>query len=282
MFMSIYRRRRLTNFIALTLSMCAMLFGLFWLAWLLWTLLIAGIPGLNLAVFTQITPPPGSSGGLTNAIAGSLILTVGGVVLGAPIGILAGTYLSEFSRESKTAGIVRFINDVLLSAPSIIIGVFIYELVVVRSGHFSAWAGILALALIVLPVVVRTTEDMLRLVPSTMREAAAALGAPEWKVTIMIVYRAARTGILTGILLAVARISGETAPLLFTALNNQFWGTSLSQPMANLPVVIFQFAMSPYEDWHRLAWAGALLITAAVLLLNIVAHSALRQRRETN
>jgi phosphate transport system permease protein len=282
MLISIYRRRRLTNFIALTLSMCAMLFGLFWLAWLLWTLLIAGIPGLNLDVFTQITPPPGSSGGLINAIIGSLILTVGGVVLGAPIGILAGTYLSEFSRESKTAGVVRFINDVLLSAPSIIIGVFVYELVVVSTGHFSAWAGIIALALIVLPVVVRTTEDMLRLVPSTMREAAAALGAPEWKVTIMIVYRAARTGILTGILLAVARISGETAPLLFTALNNQFWGTSLSQPIANLPVVIFQFAMSPYEDWHRLAWAGALLITAAVLLLNIVAHSVLHQRRETN
>jgi phosphate transport system permease protein len=282
MLISIYRRRRLTNFIALTLSMCAMLFGLFWLAWLLWTLLIAGIPGLNLDVFTQITPPPGSSGGLINAIIGSLILTVGGVVLGAPIGILAGTYLSEFSRESKTAGVVRFINDVLLSAPSIIIGVFVYELVVVSTGHFSAWAGIIALALIVLPVVVRTTEDMLRLVPSTMREAAAALGAPEWKVTIMIVYRAARTGILTGILLAVARISGETAPLLFTALNNQFWGTSLSQPIANLPVVIFQFAMSPYEDWHKLAWAGALLITAAVLLLNIVAHSVLHQRRETN
>ena len=278
----LYFRRRLVNNVALSLSMLAMISGLFWLAWLLWTLLSTGIPGLSVDVFTKITPPPGSDGGLSNAIVGSLILTVGGVVLGAPIGILAGTYLAEFSRESKLASGVRFINDVLLSAPSIIIGVFIYELVVVYYRHFSAWAGILALALIVLPVVVRTTEDMLRLVPSTMREAAAALGAPQWKVTITIVYRAARTGILTGILLAVARISGETAPLLFTALNNQFWGTSLSQPMANLPVVIFQFAMSPYEDWHRLAWAGALIITVSVLVLNIVAHSTMRQRRNTN
>jgi phosphate transport system permease protein len=280
--LTIYARRRLTNITALTLSMIATISGLFWLSWLLWTLLSAGIEGINPTLFTQITPPPGSDGGLSNAIVGSLILTIGGTIIGAPVGILAGTYLAEFSRESKTAHIVRFINDVLLSAPSIIIGVFVYELVVVNSGHFSAWAGILALSFIVLPVVVRTTEDMLRLVPSTMREAAAALGAPQWKVTMMIVYRAARTGILTGILLAVARISGETAPLLFTALNNQFWGTSLSQPIANLPNVIFQFAMSPYEDWHRLAWAGALLITAAVLILNIVAHSVLRQKQQSN
>ena len=279
---SIYRRRRLTNFIALTLSMLATAFGIFWLTWLLWTLLSAGLDGIRPSLFTQITPPPGSDGGLSNAIVGSLILTIGGTIIGAPVGILAGTYLSEFSRESITANVVRFINDVLLSAPSIIIGVFVYELVVVRTGHFSAWAGIMALAFIVLPVVVRTTEDMLRLVPSTMREAASALGAPQWKVTITIVYRAARTGILTGILLAIARISGETAPLLFTALNNQFRTTSLSQPIANLPNVIFQFAMSPYEDWHRLAWAGALLITAAVLILNIVAHSALRQRQQSN
>jgi phosphate transport system permease protein len=241
-----------------------------------------GVPGLHPNIFTEITPPPGSAGGLSNAIAGSLMLTIGGVLLGAPIGVLAGTYLAEFSRDSKIAGIVRFVNDVLLSAPSIIIGVFVYEMVVVYSRHFSAWAGILALALIVLPVVVRTTEDMLRLVPSTMREAAAALGAAQWKVTIMIVYRAARTGILTGVLLAVARISGETAPLLFTALNNQFWASSLSQPIANLPVVIFQFAMSPYEDWHHLAWAGALLITVGVLALNIVAHSLLRPNRTSN
>lgn len=279
---SIYLRRRFTNIVALSLSLLATISGLFWLAWLLWTLLSSGLPAITPTVFTEITPPPGSSGGLSNAIVGSLILTVGGVILGAPIGILAGTYLAEFSRDSKLAAVVRFINDVLLSAPSIIIGVFIYELVVVYSRHFSAWAGIMALALIVLPVVVRTTEDMLRLVPSTMREAAAALGAAQWKVTVMIVYRAARTGILTGILLAVARISGETAPLLFTALNNQFWGTSLSQPIANLPVVIFQFAMSPYEDWHHLAWAGALIITVGVLVLNIVAHSALRQRRTTH
>lgn len=278
----IYLRRRLVNIIALSLSTVATISGLFWLAWLLWTLLSSGIPGINPAVFTQITPPPGSDGGLSNAIVGSLILTVGGIALGAPIGVLAGTYLAEFSRTSKLAAVVRFINDVLLSAPSIIIGVFVYELVVVHSRHFSAWAGIMALAFIVLPVVVRTTEDMLRLVPNTMREAAAALGAAQWKVTIMIVYRAARTGILTGILLAVARISGETAPLLFTALNNQFWGTSLSQPIANLPVVIFQFAMSPYEDWHRLAWAGALIITVGVLALNIVVHSTLRPRRQSN
>lgn len=280
--LTIYTRRRLTNIIALTLSMIATISGLFWLSWLLWTLLSAGLSGISPSLFTEITPPPGSDGGLSNAIVGSLILTVGGTIIGAPIGILAGTYLAEFSRESKIAHVVRFINDVLLSAPSIIIGVFVYELVVVNSGHFSAWAGILALAFIVLPVVVRTTEDMLRLVPSTMREAAAALGAPQWKVTMMIVYRAARTGILTGILLAVARISGETAPLLFTALNNQFWGTSLSQPIANLPNVIFQFAMSPYEDWHRLAWAGALIITVGVLALNIVAHSVLRQKQQSN
>jgi len=279
---SIYHRRRLTNIIALSLSMIATLSGLFWLAWLLWTLLSAGVQGINLSLFTQITPPPGSDGGLSNAIVGSIILTVGGTFIGAPIGILAGTYLSEFSRVSKVAHVVRFINDVLLSAPSIIIGVFVYEMVVVNVGHFSAWAGILALAFIVLPVVVRTTEDMLRLVPNTMREAAAALGAPQWKVTVMIVYRAARTGVMTGVLLAIARISGETAPLLFTALNNQFWTTSLSQPIANLPNVIFQFAMSPYEDWHRLAWAGALLITVAVLILNIVAHSVLRHKQPSN
>jgi phosphate transport system permease protein len=219
---------------------------------------------------------------LSNAIVGSLILTAGGILIGTPVAVLAGTYLAEFARDSKLAMVIRFVNDVLLSAPSIIIGVFIYELVVLRSRHFSAWAGILALAIIVLPVVVRTTEDMLRLVPSTMREAAAALGAPQWKVTVMIVYRAARTGILTGILLAIARISGETAPLLFTALNNQFWGTSLSEPTANLPVVIFQFAMSPYPDWHHLAWAGALIITIGVLVLNILAHSMLRPKRQTH
>lgn len=277
---TLYIRRRLINVLAQTLSIVATLSGLFWLAWLLWTLISHGLPGFNAHIFTEITPPPGSDGGLINAIVGSLVLTLGGVLIGAPIAILAGTYLAEYARDSAFARLIRFVNDVLLSAPSIIIGVFIYELVVLRSGHFSAWAGIFALAIIVLPVVVRTTEDMLRLVPGNVREAAAALGAPAWKVTVRIVYRAARTGIITGILLAVARISGETAPLLFTALNNQFWGNSLSDPTANLPVVIFQFAMSPYPDWHRLAWAGAMIITIGVLLLNILAHSMLRHKHQ--
>jgi phosphate transport system permease protein len=273
---NLYLRRRIINQVNLTLSVAAMLFGLFWLVWILWTLLVNGLPWLDSKVFSQITPPPGSSGGLINAIVGSLLLTGGGVILGTPIGVLAGTYLAEFSKTSKIAPVVRFINDVLLSAPSIIIGLFVYELVVVTMGHFSVWAGALALAFIVIPVVVRTTEDMLKLVPNTMREAAAALGAPQWKVIVQIVYRAARSGILTGILLALARISGETAPLLFTALNNQFWSTDFNQPISNLPVVIFQFAMSPYEDWHHLAWAGALLITFSILLLNILARIFLR------
>ena len=275
--MSVYLQRRIINAIAMSLSVIATVIGLFWLAWLLWTLLDAGIPALQPSVFTLNTPPPGSDGGLVNAIVGSLILTLGGVLIGTPVGVLAGTYLAEFSHNSRFGASVRFINDVLLSAPSIIIGVCVYEVAVVRAGHFSAWAGMLALAIIAIPIIVRTTEDMLRLVPSTMREAAAALGAPQWKVTMMVVYRAARAGVLTGILLAIARISGETAPLLFTALNNQFWSIDLNHPMANLPVVIFQFAMSPYEDWHRLAWAGALLITLGVLLLNILARVFLRQ-----
>jgi phosphate transport system permease protein len=277
--MSVYLQRRIVNGIAVLLSIVATLIGLFWLSWLLWTLLSSGVPALDTTVFTLNTPPPGSDGGLLNAIVGSLMLTVGGVLIGAPIGVLAGTFLSEFSLNSRFGGVVRFINDVLLSAPSIIIGVFVYELAVVNAGHFSAWAGMLALAFIAIPIIVRTTEDMLRLVPNTMREAAAALGAPQWKVTMKVVYRAARAGVMTGILLAVARVSGETAPLLFTALNNQFWSVSLDHPIANLPVVIFQFAMSPYEDWHRLAWAGALLITMGVLLLNILARVFLRQGR---
>ena len=270
--MNLYLQRRIANITLLTLAVLATAFGLFWLSWLLWTLLSQGLGWVSLKVFTEITPPPGSAGGLSNAIVGSLMLTGGGVLIGAPIGVLAGTYLSEFGRGKAVAAVVRFVNDILLSAPSIIMGTFIYEVVVVTSGHFSGWAGILALALIVLPVVVRTTEDMLRLVPDSMREAAAALGAPQWKVIVIIVYRGAVSGILTGILLAVARISGETAPLLFTALNNQFWSTNLDRPIANLPVVIFQFAMSPYEDWHHLAWAGALIITAAILVLNIIAR----------
>jgi phosphate transport system permease protein len=274
----LYTRRRLVNVFYMSLSLLATLFGLFWLAWLLWTLVSAGLPWLRWDVFTQSTPPPGSAGGLANAIFGSLLMTGAGVAIGTPAGVLAGTYLAEFGRNSRGASTVRFVNDVLLSAPSIIIGVFVYELVVVRTGHFSGWAGALALSFIVLPVVVRTTEDMLRLVPESLREAAAALGAPQWKVVMHVVYRAARAGIMTGVLLAVARISGETAPLLFTALNNQFWSTSLDQPIANLPVVIFQFAMSPYEDWHHLAWAGALLITASILVLNILVRVLLRGR----
>ncbi len=275
----LYRRRRLVNALSLGASVLATAFGLFWLVWLLWTLISHGYQWIHLDLFTLPTPPPGSAGGLSNAIVGSLLLTGVGVAIGTPVGVLAGTYLSEFGRASPIASVVRFVNDVLLSAPSILIGVFIYNIAVVTMGHFSGWAGGLALALIVIPVVVRTTEDMLRLVPDSLREAAAALGAPRWRVVLAIVYRAARAGILTGVLLAVARISGETAPLLFTALNNQFWSTNMGQPMANLPVVIFQFAMSPYEDWHHLAWAGALLITFTILILNIIARILVRTRK---
>jgi phosphate transport system permease protein len=278
--MNLYQRRRLTNAISMTLSVLATGVGLLFLCWILWTLLRHGLPYLRLSTFVENTPPPGSQGGLGNAIVGSIILTVGGVLIGTPLGILAGTYLSEFGRGSRLAMVVRFVNDVLLSAPSIVIGVFVYEILVRTMGHFSAWAGTVALGLIVIPIVVRTSEDMLRLVSDTMREAASALGAPQWKVITNIVYRAARPGILTGILLAVARISGETAPLLFTALNNQFWSTRLDQPIANLPVVIFQFAMSPYEDWQHLAWAGALIITFSILTLNILARTFLRGRRQ--
>jgi len=272
-------RRRAVNRIGMTLSVLATLFGLFWLAWLLWTLFGNGLRWISPRLFLKSTPPPGASGGLANAIVGSVILTVAGVGLGAPAGILAGTYLAEFGRVSRLGGIVRFVNDLLLSAPSIIIGVFIYALVVVRVGHFSGWAGAVALALIVMPVVVRTTENMMRLVPDGLREAAAALGAPSWKITIVIVYRSALPGIMTGVLLGMARISGETAPLLFTALNNQFWSTDMTRPFPNLPAVIFQFAMSPYEDWQHLAWAGALLITVAILVINIGARILLRRAK---
>ena len=275
--MTRYTRRLIVNRFNLTVSVLTTIFGLVWLVWLLWTLLSNGLQWLSLDIFTEITPPPGSTGGLINAIVGSVILTGLGVLIGAPVGVLAATYLAEYGRGMGPA-VIRFINDVLLSAPSIIIGVFVYTAVVLQTGHFSGWAGALALALIVLPVVVRTTEDMLRLVPNTLREAAAALGAPYWKVLVHVVYRAALGGILTGVLLATARIAGETAPLLFTALNSQFWSTDLSEPMANLPVVIFQFALSPYEDWQRLAWTAALLITFTVLLLNIVARTFLRGR----
>jgi phosphate transport system permease protein len=270
--MELYSRRRLTNWLVIGLSVLATAFGLLWLVLVLSTLLINGISAIGPSLFTQMTPPPGSSGGLLNAIAGSLVMTLIATLIGTPTGILAGTFLAEYARGSRFGEVVRFVNDILLSAPSIIIGLFVYEVMVVRMGHFSAWAGAVALAIITIPVVVRTTEDMLRLVPGALREAAAALGAPQWKVIVMVTYRAAAQGMMTGVLLAIARISGETAPLLFTALNNQFWSSDLNGPMANLPVVIFQFAMSPYADWQVLAWGGALLITASILVLNITAR----------
>ncbi len=279
--MSLYTRRRLVNRFNLTVSLLTMLFGLFWLGWILFTLFDAGFSGLSPKLFLQTTPPPGSDGGLWNAIMGSLLMDTGATLLGTPIGIMAGIYLAEFGSRGWLAPATRFINDILLSAPSIVIGLFVYEAYVIHVGHFSAWAGTLALALIVIPVVIRTTENMLRLVPDSLREAAAALGAPQWKVITLVTVRAAKAGIITGILLAVARISGETAPLLFTALNNQFWTSNMNSPMANLPVVIFQFAMSPYEDWHKLAWAGALLITIGVLVLNILARVVFRNRAAT-
>ena len=269
---SLYQRRRFTNAFNLTMSMATVAFGLFWLAWILYTLLANGLSGISPDIFTKITPPPGSQGGLANAIYGSLLMTFFGTLIGTPIGILAGVYLAEFGNRGWLAPATRFINDILLSAPSIVIGLFIYEVYVVSVGHFSGWAGSMALALSVIPVVVRTTENMLRLVPNSLREAAAALGAPQWKVILGVTLRASKAGVLTGILLAVARISGETAPLLFTALNNQFWNSNMNAPMANLPIVIFQFAMSPYDDWHTLAWAGSLLITFSVLALNILAR----------
>ena len=280
--LNLYTRRRIINAFNLSISVLTMLIGLFWLCWILVTLLDHGLPALTSAVFTQMTPPPGNAGGLLNAIAGSLMMTLVGTLIGTPIGILAGTYLAEFGQRGWLAPVTRFINDVLLSAPSIVIGLFVYEIYVVRVKHFSGWAGALALSILVIPIVIRTTENMLRLVPSTLREAAAALGAPQWKIISFVTLRAARAGIITGVLLAVARISGETAPLLFTALNNQFWSSNMNQPMANLPVVIFQFAMSPYEDWQRLAWAGALLITFSVLTLNIVARVLFRQSATTH
>ncbi len=274
-----YARRRWINGICLTLSMAAMIFGLFWLGWILWTLIQYGLKGVSLRLFTQMTPPPGSDGGLLNAIFGSVAMSGAATLIGTPIGILAATYLSEYGKTGWISTATRFINDILLSAPSIVIGLFIYAVYVAEVGHFSGWAGTFALALLVIPVVVRTSEDMLKLVPDRLREAAAALGAPKWKVIIFIVYRAAKAGMITGVLLALSRIVGETAPLLFTALSSPFWSTDLNAPMANLPVVIFNYAMSPYEDWHHLAWAGALLITVGVLGLNILARFFLRQKR---
>jgi phosphate transport system permease protein len=270
--MTLYGRRRAINAIVLTLSLAATAAGLIVLFLIMGSLLINGIPALSAALFTETTPPPGSQGGLLNAIYGSFVITAAATLLGTPVGILTGTFLAEFGRGSRLAPVVRFVNDILLSAPSIVIGLFVYQAMVVPMGHFSAWAGVVALAIIVVPVVVRTTENVLALVPPTLREAAFALGAPQWKVVVLVTYRAALQGMLTGAMLAVARIAGETAPLLFTALNNQFWSTNMNAPMANLPVVIFQFALSPYADWQVLAWGGALLITVTILLLNILAR----------
>ncbi|WP_245653948.1 phosphate ABC transporter permease PstA [Novosphingobium rosa] len=274
----IVRRRQITNAIALVLATGATLFGLLWLVWILWTTVTQGASALSPALFTQMTPPPGEEGGLLNAFYGSAVMILLAIVVGTPIGILAGTYLSEFGKTSVLAETIRFINDILLSAPSIVVGLFIYELVVTTTGHFSGYAGGLALGMILLPVVVRTTDEALRLIPNQLREAGLALGLPQWKVVGYVIYRSASTGIATGVLLGVARISGETAPLLFTALNNQYWSTDLSAPMANVPVVIFQYAMSPYDSWHALAWAGAFVVTAFVLALSIAVRLFLRPR----
>ena len=267
-----YFRRRLRNGFFLSLSVLATLFGLGWLALILGTLLYKGFSGVDLKLFTEMTPPPGEGGGLLNPIAGSVLMNAFAVAVATPIGILAGTYLAEYGRHARLSSVVRFVNDILLSAPSIVLGLFIYEVIVLPLGHFSAWAGAAVLATIVIPVVVRTTENMLLLIPNTLREAAVALGAPRSHVIQQVTWRAARAGIVTGVLLAIARISGETAPLLFTALNNQFWSLDPNAPMASLPVVIFQFAISPYSDWQSLAWSGALLITLAVLILSITAR----------
>ena len=271
----LYRRRRLKNNLALALASVATLFGLFWLVWILWTTLVNGIGALKPELFYQMTPPPGEDGGLANAFFGSILMSLLAILMGTPVGILAGTFLAEYARRSVLGEAIRFVNDILLSAPSIVLGLFVYTLFVARVGHFSGWAGAFALALIVLPVVVRTTDEMLQLVPGTMREAALSLGIPQWKVTLQVLYRSALPGIVTGVLLALARISGETAPLLFTALNNQYWTHDMNAPMASVPVVIFQYAMSPYESWHALAWAGAFVVTVFVLLLSLLSRAIL-------
>jgi phosphate transport system permease protein len=273
----VYSRRLFANRFNLAMSLVAMAFGMSFLLWILYTLFARGFEALSPALFTRMTPPPGSDGGLLNAIAGSFAMVLFATLISTPVGILAGIYLAEFGKDGRIAATTRFINDILLSAPSIVIGLFIYTVYVARAQHFSGWAGSFALALLAVPVVVRTTENMLRLVPNSLREAAIALGAPMWKVILMVTLKAVRAGVVTGILLAVARISGETAPLLFTALNNQFWSADMNGPMANLPVVIFQFAMSPFKEWQQLAWAGALVITLAVLLLNIFARTVFKQ-----
>ena len=268
--MMVLLRRKLVDILALLFAGAATLLGLVWLIWILWTTARQGVAALSPALFTQMTPPPGESGGLLNAFYGSAMMVGLALMIGTPVGVAAGTYLAEHGRYSRLAAVVSFINDILLSAPSIVIGLFVYELVVRPAHHFSGFAGALALAMVLLPIVVRTTDESLRLVPNTMREAAFALGIPRWRVTLRVLYKTGLSGIITGVLLGLARIAGETAPLLFTALNNQFWSASLSEPLANVPVVIFQFAMSPYDQWHALAWAGALVLTAFVLCLNLV------------
>ena len=273
-------RRKIFDWTAIAFAGFATLFGLFWLAWIFWTTVSQGLAALSPAILTEMTPPPGHDGGLANAFYGSAVMVLLGTLIGAPVGIAAGTYLAEHGRHTRLAASVRFINDILLSAPSIVIGLFVYELVVRTSGHFSGYAGALALAIILIPIVTRTSDEALRLVPNQMREAAFALGLPRWKVTARIIYKAAASGIMTGVLLALARISGETAPLLFTALNNQFWSADPSAPMANVPVVIFQYAMSPYDNWRALAWAGALVLTAFVLALNLLVRLAARKGRK--
>jgi phosphate transport system permease protein len=273
----LYRRRLFVNRFNLVMSLLAMAFGMAFLLWILFVLFQKGFEALSPAMFTQMTPPPGSAGGLLNAIYGSVVIVFVATLVSTPIGILAGIYLAEYGRRGWIAPLTRFINDILLSAPSIVLGLFVYTVYVAQVGHFSGWAGSVALALIAIPVVVRTTENMLHLVPASLREAAIALGAPMWKVILMVTLRAVRSGVITGVLLAVARMSGETAPLLFTALNNQFWSSDMNAPMANLPVVIFQYAMSPFDDWKTLAWGGALLITLTVLVINILARSVFRQ-----
>jgi len=273
-----FASRKRVNIVALTLSLAAMAFGVFWLVWILWETLRLGVGGLALATFTEMTPPPNESGGIANAIFGSLVMVVMATFVGTPIGIMAGIYLAEYNPKSWLSNVIRFVNDILLSAPSIVIGLFVYAVVVAYFKSFSGLAGALALALIVIPVVIRTTENMLQLIPAGLREAAYALGTPKWKVILSITLRAARAGVVTGILLAVARIAGETAPLLFTALSNQFWTSDVTQPMASLPVTIFKFAMSPYENWQQLAWAGVFLITVAVLGLNILARVLTRNK----
>ena len=273
--LSLRTRRQIANRAMIGLSMLATAFGLFWLGWIMLTTLRYGLGALSTRLFTQMTPPPGTEGGLLNAFYGSFVMVMIAIVLGTPIGVLAGTFLAEYHRRTRTGAVIRFVNDILLSAPSIVIGLFVYELLIRRIGHFSGWGGGIALAIIMLPVIVRTTDEMLQLLPANLREAAFALGIPRWKVVSAVLYRAASAGILTGVLLAVARISGETAPLLFTALNNQYWSSSPNGPLANVPVVIFQFAMSPYDSWHELAWAGAFIVTMFVLALAVTSRALL-------